>query len=347
MLDDITAQTRFRTWTNPKPGTLGRSVTEFLQTLAGPAHIHVHGKQRNRCRVVVTLLHGNEPSGVGAVFHMLERSVVPAVDVHFFIPNIAAALAPPGFHYRMLPGRRDLNRCFKPPYTDAEGNIARALLDTIAELRPEAAIDIHNTSGEGPAFAVTTHMDQRHDALAALFSHRMVVTNLRLGALMEISERLCPTVTVECGGARSEAAHHTAISGLQKYLTQADVLTPGPFELPLDFYHNPIRLEFLDKASARLAYQKSPAIDGGLTLRPDIEKYNFNVITPDDCLGFIDEDSLQNLSARTARGEDKVQHYFISHEGRLHTTMALKLFMITTNADIARDDCLFYFVEVP
>lgn len=343
---EVTEQTQFQTWTNPRPATVGDNVVEFLQTLAGPAHIHVHGRDRYRSRVVVTLLHGNEPSGVGAIWRMLKHNVVPAVDMHFFIPNVAAALAPPGFRYRMLPGRRDLNRCFKPPFTDAQGMIAKGLLDAITALRPEAVIDIHNTSGEGPAFAVTTHMDERHDALVALFSHRVVVTDLRLGALMELSERLCPTVTIECGGARSEAALHTAVTGLQKYMTLSHVLTRQPFSAPLDFYHNPIRLELRDKPHGRLSYGTSPAEVGGLTLLPDIEKYNFHVITPEDCLGFISADNMSELTALNAGGEETLQYYFCSRQGRLHATESLKLFMITSNVEIARNDCLFYFVSL-
>lgn len=343
---EVKEQTQFRTWTNPAPASMGESVDEFLQILGGPAHIHLHGQERNRCRVVVTLLHGNEPSGVSAIFELLKRRVVPAVDMHFFIPNVAAAVEPPGFSYRMLPGCRDLNRCFNPPFTDTQGQLARALLDTIAALRPEAAIDIHNTSGEGPAFAVTTHMDDRHDALASIFTHRVVVTDLRLGALMEISERLCPTVTIECGGARSQAALHTAVAGLHDFMALEQVLIPVLGGVPLDFYHNPIRLELCDKEEARLSYGDRPTEAGGLTLLRDIEKYNFKAVTPDDCLGFISLEDIQELTARNAAGEDKLLRYFCSRHGCLYPTTTLKLFMITGNADIARSDCLFYFVEL-
>ena len=53
---------------------------------------------------------------------------------------------------------------------------------------PEAVIDLHNTSGSGPSFGVCTHMDRQHDALVSLFTQRLIVSNLGLGALMEISE---------------------------------------------------------------------------------------------------------------------------------------------------------------
>lgn len=344
-MSELTERVVFRTVHNPSPGQLGHSLQQWLQQLGGPTHIHLHGRVRSRNRVVVTLLHGNEPSGAGAVFNLLKRGVVPAVDTHLFIVNTAAAIAPPGFHYRMLPGCRDLNRCFKPPFNDEQGQIAKALLDRIAALAPEAVIDIHNTSGEGPAFAVVTHQDVRHDALLSLFTHRVVITDLRLGALMEISERLCPTVTIECGGARSEAALHTAEVGLEKYLTRETVLAAPADGVPLDFYLNPIRLELKDKLHTPLTFAAQPAAQG-ITLLPGVERYNFKVISPEEPLGFVNAEQMASLVARDARGEDRLQQFFRSEHGRLYPRKPLKLFMITSNAEIARSDCLWYFVAL-
>ena len=335
----------FSTWVNPQVHELGANVEEFLQRLEGPSHIHLYGQERDRCRVVVTLLHGNEPSGVKAIFESLQRQISPVVDVHIFIMNVKAALLAPGFCFRNVPGWRDLNRCFNDDLDDEPGRLARALLRAIRLLAPESVIDIHNTSGDGPAFAVTTHMDSRHDALVALFTSRVIVTDLRLGALMEISDVICPTVTIECGGAKSSAALQVAKQGLYLYFTCVDVLDDPPAKA-LDFYFNPMRLELKDKVAGRLHYQNSPASDGALTLSPDIERFNFNVVTPSDRLGFLAPDLFRELTALTAKGHEMLHHFFTAKDGMLRVKTPLKLFMITSNADIARSDCLFYFVEV-
>lgn len=92
--------------------------TDLLCALPGPTHIQLLGRDGSRCRVVVTLSHGNEPSGLSAVHALLRQGIEPTVDIHIFIVNVNvdAARAQPFFSHRMLPGDRDLNRCFKAPF---------------------------------------------------------------------------------------------------------------------------------------------------------------------------------------------------------------------------------------
>jgi hypothetical protein len=52
---------------DPEPSTIAETVYGFLAQLGGPTAIHITGHDTRRCRVVVTLLHGNEPSGLKAV----------------------------------------------------------------------------------------------------------------------------------------------------------------------------------------------------------------------------------------------------------------------------------------
>jgi succinylglutamate desuccinylase len=157
-------------WVDPQAADIGNSVMEFLNTLPGPTHIQLTGSDSSRCRAAVTLLHGNEPSGLFAIFDILRRGLKPAVDMHFFILNVDAARQSPGFIYRMLPQHKDMNRCFREPFGDSESElVAKNLLHRLQTLQPECLIDIHNTSGSSPSFGVATFMDDRHDALVTLF----------------------------------------------------------------------------------------------------------------------------------------------------------------------------------
>ena len=47
----------------------------------------------------------------------------------------------------------DLNRCFSYPSQAPVYQRARAIRQAIAEVEPECVVDLHNTSGSGPAFA--------------------------------------------------------------------------------------------------------------------------------------------------------------------------------------------------
>ncbi|NKB34089.1 MAG: succinylglutamate desuccinylase [Pseudomonadales bacterium] len=334
----------FHYWNNPAPGDIGDTAFEFLKLLTGPTHIHLTGNNSSRCRAVTTLLHGNEPSGLYAVFNAIKQQVKPVIDIHIFIPSVDAAKQEPGFIYRMLPHQKDINRCFKPPFGDTEqDHLAKELLTKLEEINPECVIDIHNTSGSSPSFGVTTFMDERHDALVSLFTHRMIVTDLLMGSLMEISEHMMPTVTIECGGAQDSESNQMATDGLFKYLTLDDVFSAEHSDLSLEQFHNPLRLELLEGSD--IAYGTYSLMEDGVTLLPEIEHFNFGYVNPENKLGFVSGDLAANLTVMDTSGNERLFDYFELKDGELFTTKRLKLFMVTTNPEIARKDCLLYLAE--
>jgi len=333
----------FHYWKNPDSEAIGESVVEFLHLLPGPTHIHITGEDASRCRAAVTLLHGNEPSCLYAVYHTLKQKIQPAVDIHFFIASVDAARQAPGFIYRMLPNHKDLNRCFKPPYGDTDQDfLAQDLIAKLQKLDPECVIDIHNTSGSSPSFGVTTFMDARHDALISLFTHRTIISDLSLGSLMEISENMMPTVTIECGGAQDNESHLLACEGLFRYVSSEDVLTVGHTDMTLEFFHSPLRLELVEGSD--IAYGDHCLMSDGVTLLPDLENFNFGLVSPENKLGFVSGELANNLTAKDTKNQERLLDYFELREGELYPAQTLKLFMVTSNPEIARKDCLFYFV---
>jgi hypothetical protein len=338
------SSTRFHYWKDPAPSEVGANVFEFLKLLPGPTHIHLSGKDESRCRFATTLLHGNEPSGLHAVFNVLQNQVTPVVDIHILIPSVDAAKQAPGFIYRMLPHHKDLNRCFQSPFGNTEQDaLAQEILAKLHDFNPECVIDIHNTSGSSPSFGVTTFLDPQHDALVSLFTHRMILTDIKLGALMEISESMMPTVTIECGGSQDKESHLLATEGLTRYITQEDVLTQHPTDMSLELFHNPMRLELQE--SSAIAFGDHCLLHDGVTLLPDIENYNFGYVDSHRRLGFVSGGLDKNLIVKNPLGETPASNYFKLVDGALHPARRLKLFMVTTNPEIARTDCLFYLVE--
>lgn len=340
----LTKSGAFYRWQDPKPEDIGATAVEFLKKLPGPTHIQISGKHSDRSRAMTTLMHGNEPSGLFALHNVLKQKIRPLVDIHCYVMSVDAAKQSPGFVYRMLPHHKDLNRCFKPPYGESEQEqLAKGLLDELRRRQPECLIDVHNTSGSSPAFGVTTFMDDRHDALVSLFTHRMIVTDLSLGAIMEISDSILPTVTIECGGAQDRESNLVATEGLIRYMTEEEILSVKHSDLSLEFFHNPMRLELREESA--IAFGEHKLVEEGITLLPDIENYNFGFVNAQTLLGFVDGELANNLSAKTNTGEDCLQDYFEVRNSALYPRQQLKLFMVTTNPEIARKDCLFYFVE--
>lgn len=332
----------FSYWHAPAPEALADSATEFLYQLPGPAHIYLPGRDDSRCRVVVTLLHGNEPSGFFGIYRLLKGGLQPAVDLHCLIVSVEAAQAEPGFFYRMLPEQEDINRCFRAPFTSSpQSRLAKGIMDTLEQFAPEAVVDVHNTSGSGPGFGVTTAKDLRHEALISLFCPRLMVTDLRLGALMELSSERCPIVTIECGGSLDPEARRLAEEGLEAFACREDVLSP-PADYELDCFFNPLRLEL--REGVEVTYQEDYSSKHLVTLLPDIERYNFGFVDAGTALGYVQGDPEEALRVVGSHGEDPLGNFFTWQNNRLVTRRQLKLFMITTSATIARRDCLFYLV---
>ena len=329
------------------PGTarLGETPEDLLARLDGPLCITLPGRQRGRTRVLVTLVHGNEPSGFIALHRWLRAGATPETDIVCLVASVSAAQLAPSFSHRVLPGQRDLNRCFRPPFDiDAPGHLARRMLKVIEAARPEAVIDVHNTSGSGPSFAVSINADRRHLALVSLFTRRLVLTDLRLGSLMEISEYLVPTVTIECGGRLDDNAHTVAWAGIDHFFTRDTLWDALPSPDAVEVMHHPVRLELSDACTP--AYADAPDPDMPLTLRSDIDRHNFGVTPAGTLLGWVRGARLHDLFiARNRADTCVVEDLLCLADGELRTRRPLKLFMITTHPAIARSDCLLYAVQ--
>lgn len=322
---------------------VSNTLYEFLNYLPGPTVVHISGKDNSRCRVIVTLLHANEPSGLKALYELLSSDFIPLVNTKFIIASVVAARTEPVFTHRMLPGQKDLNRCFSSQDRDLQTVLAEAIKEELSTYKPELIIDLHNTSGSGPAFCVSISASEQHLALASHFTHRMIVTDLRLGSLMEQNFN-APVITVEAGGAQDEDAHITALSGIKSVLLAENVFVQ---KQALEVLSNPRRLELCQHAS--IAYAHSPLSNIDVTMRQDIEHLNFTTVRENQHLGWVSSTSLTALKLDKEKLSLTEFFQFIpinDNYCELRTKNALTLFMVTTRADIAQSDCLLYFVPV-
>lgn len=320
---------------------IGHNINQFLGVLGEPTRILIRGRDGSRCRMLVTLLHGNEPSGTKALQQLLLEGFEPAVNVYCYLIALEAASLVPALSHRQVPGKRDYNRCFRPPFDlDDQGRVCQQLLDEIRALSPECVVDMHNTSGAGPSFGVTTRYDARHDEIVSLFTDRLVVTDLRLGALMEAGNDRIPVVTIECGGAFEPVADRMALEGLRRYFTAETLLRAEKRDYGLELYFNPMRIEMHQASS--LNYGESHVTGSDITLLKDIEHHNFGLVTPQTPLGWIAPGVMDRLGAFDTRRQNHFKELYRAEGGRLYPRRNQKLFMITSSPEIARSDCLWY-----
>lgn len=324
------------------PADVAPDVEGFLRALGGAAWLRVPGRDRSRARMVATLLHGNEPSGVRAVHAWLQTAVRPAVDAHFFLGAVEAALAPPGFAYRSLPGRADLNRCFRAPFRGAEGAVAREALALLDAAGPEAVVDLHNNTGHNPPYGVTPVLDVAARRLVGLFAERLVHSRLRLGALTEAARERCPSVTVECGRVGDPAADAVAHRGLARFLEAERLELERDPAQALQILADPVRVRARD--GVRLAFADRPAAGADLTVRQDIDRHNFERLGPGAPIGWAERNTWP-LEANDEAGRDVSRELFGWIDGMLRTRRDLIPIMMTTDPSAALQDCLFYVVR--
>ncbi|MEX0617638.1 MAG: succinylglutamate desuccinylase [Pseudohongiellaceae bacterium] len=329
-------------WLNPSADDVGRDAESFLTRLKSPTRLEITGTDPHRRRVLITLLHGNEPSGLKALHRLIREGFKPAVTAYCYLIAVEAARLNPLFTHRQVPGKRDYNRCFRPPFDiDDQGLVCRQLLKDIVDLQPEAVVDMHNTSGKGPDFAVTVTDDDRHRAIATLFSRRLIVTDLRLGAIMESTNARVPVVTIECGGAGDTASDRVAYRGIREYFNTRELVAGE--QKDREVFHHPFRVEMLRPGLVTYADAYVPGSD--ITLDVNVERYNFGKVTIDTPLGWAGPDLMEKLGAFDSHRRNHIRDLYQVRNGRLYPTSDQKLFMVTSDPRIAQSDCLWYAVR--
>ena len=319
------------------------SPRAFLEALAGPSAFLLPGRDRSRCRAVATLLHGNEPSGLMALHGWLREGAEPAFDALILIVAVETALAPPGFAHRFLPGRRDLNRCFLPPFEGPEGELAGEILRLVREANPECLVDLHNNTGHNPPYGVGPVAGAAELNLVGLFAERFVHSPLRLGALVEATQNDFPSVTVECGRAGDLAAYATARRGLDRYLAGEEIDALRVTAPHMKVLTNPLRV--CVRAGVEIDFSDQPDPESDFTVAGDVDRHNFESLLPGVPIGWVRRDDLWPLEVLDGDGKDRSQDYFTLRGKRLETRRAIIPIMMTTCADAAKSDCLFYVVE--
>lgn len=168
-----------------------------------------------------------------------------------------------------------------------------------------------------------------------------MVTDLRLGALMELSEENCPIVTVECGGAGDPRSDQLALQGLLRYVNDPRDILQLHHGIGLELYHHPLRLELTP--GTQLAFANAPLLDTDFCVPLTLEQFNFGVAPPNTLVGWLGKStSLSCLRLRSGQGEVPLLNWFYLDGQRLLSRYPLKLFMITQRVDIALSDCLLY-----
>ncbi|MBX7059945.1 MAG: succinylglutamate desuccinylase/aspartoacylase family protein [Leptospirales bacterium] len=328
LIESLTTPADPRSWLHQAPGAM-------LWRRAG--------RDSSRCRALVGLIHGNEPSGLAGVWSALQAEVQPAVNVLAIVASVRAARRAPLFSHRMLPGERDLNRCFgRNDGVSVVSRLAANMLAALREARPEAVVDLHNNSGHNPAYGVGVGISAERIALTALFARRFVASPFRLGSLMEALAPETNIVTIECGRAGDPAADVVAATGAARFVEKTNLFEPPPAEA-IELLADPVRVMLRDEI--QVAFQSDRRHPADVVLDPDVDRHNFQRLAAGAHIAWAQNASRLPFVALDPDGVDRAAELFELRDGGIFARRALTPIMMTTDAGIARSDCLFYAVQ--
>lgn len=358
---------------NPNKDFLKSDLISMLKAVNKPFWIFLTGQDESRSRVIATLLHGNESSGIKASYKLLNyylnNNIKPAVNICFFIGATSSAILEPYFSNRYVENGIDFNRCFRKNYNNLiisnlsdkhkkYINYTKSFVEFIKILQPEAILDIHNTTSPGEAFGVSIKDTLYHRRLINFFSNKLVISNIRLGSLMELDINNIPIVTIECGGANDINSQKVAYFGIEQYCENQDLwlnLDKSISNLnKLDYikdinnfkiYKNPIRLEYI--STGQISFSDTPDSNSDLTILNSFSNNNFSDLKKGQVFAYIN--NLNKLRAYTDNPEQNyINEYFTLDKNNnvLIVKQDITVFMLTDNPNISKNDCICYFTGI-
>lgn len=328
------------------PELLDVPAEALADHLSGPTLIHLPGRRPNPLFVSV-LQHGNEISGWDAVRRLLTgryaRDPLPR-SLALFIGNVEAAAK----GRRRLNHQPDMNRCW-PGSHDAPTGWHRELeriTDHVRRLKPFASIDIHNNTGENPHYAAVNAIEPQRLVLASRFSRTTIFFTEPAGVQSMAFGAFCPAVTLECGQPGQQGGTDHALAYLESVLNMDELphRFPNPEDLDLFQVTAAVHVDS-DCSFAFGEEQDSGNGDIDLVLDGDIDRMNFTELPPGTAIATRNRADRSLLVAVDTDGHDCTNDWFRLDRGRVVTQRPAMPAMLSTNAEIVRQDCLCYLME--
>lgn len=313
--------------------------TELNNLLGGPTLVHLKGR-RDPPLFLTILQHGNEPVGFHAVQRILRKyqdSELPR-SVWLFISNVAAAEQ----GARVLDHQQDFNRVW--PGTELpdcpEGRIMREVVDTVTAGPLFLSIDLHNNTGRNPHYGCINRLDPEFLQLASLFGRTAVYFRQPVGVQSLAMSDHCPAITIECGKPEDESGIDHATGFIDDCLHMHHLPDHDPASGDLILLRTHATVKIRPEREFGFADDSTD-----VRFRPDLDRFNFGLIRKGEPLAELASDGELPLTATLDNGQDIGSELFHMREGKLIASVDIIPSMATTNAAIARQDCLFYVME--
>lgn len=332
---------------DPDLSVIKADYEQFLLSLDGLTIIDITGRNTQRCRVLVTLMYGDEPSGLIALHRLFESMEVAGcpTNLRIIICSVeAASLTPLCTHRFVNETQQDINCLFGQPEAQEDEDVitrAHIIENKIREVSPEAILDMRNTLGSSPAFAFSHLVTPEILTLASFFTSTLVLTEVNKGTLLA-QDFNCPMLRIECGESQDEQSHEIAYHGIKTFIH-----CPNLFEHRQDkdvkIIYKPMRFQV--KEGKELTFAKHDEGEEGVTLKTNLDILNYGIAHPGQLIGWVDSHGLDNLQLLNDVNENVIEDYFYVRDSQLVVKKAIKVFMAHTRDALIKSRCVFYLVN--
>jgi hypothetical protein len=316
------------------------SDTDVLARLDDkPALLSLPGEVPGPARLISVLLHGNEDSGFRALCDWLRDGPITRQPLWMFIGNVRAASQNGWFADRYLDDQEDFNRVWGiEPATTRMRLCAKEVLAIVTAGPLEAAIDIHNNTGDKPMYAILPQPDEATNALAATLADIGLKWGTQQHTLMQALQPTCPAVAIECGMAG--VPEHVALARkvIEQFVAAETFAGAGAPRRMLEVrYRVEVRREVAFDFAEELADEHDFAITPGL------DSANFEFLESGTRLGWVTPGTDVPVCVVDDAGADATSAFVqVEPSGEVTLTRSVIPAMMTRTWEQTRRDCLFY-----
>lgn len=313
-------------------------VEELHTIFPDPTLLHLQG-MRPETVFISVLLHGNESTG----FHVIQELLKKYEDtrlprsVSIFFGNTQAARQ----GLRFLETQHDYNRVWPgTDYPDSkEAFVMREIVDEMKNRDMFASIDIHNNTGLNPHYACINKLDHSFLQLAALFGPTVVYFLTPKGVQSMAFSELCPSVTLECGKAKSKVGIQHALDYVDAVLHMKSIPNHRLAPQDIHLFHTLARVKIPHEFTFSFTDDQADILFSN-----ELEKMNFTEMSANTCFGKINN-SAARLLAFNDDGKEIGKQIFHTFKDRIRLNHSMMPAMLTLDEKVIRQDCLCYLME--
>jgi succinylglutamate desuccinylase len=317
--------------------------TDVLTRLDGkPALLHLPGTRPGApARLISTLLHGNEDSGFRGLCRWLQGEPVVRQPLWLFIGNVRAATQHGWYADRYLDDQEDFNRVWGiTPATTRMRLCAQQVFADITRGPLEAAVDIHNNTGDNPLYAIVPEPNPASYGLAAAVADIGLLWGTQSHTLMQELQPICPAVAVECGMAGVDAHVDLAVGVIETFLAA------GPFggDRPARMLEVRHRVEVRREVAFDFDDELPDELD--LVITPGLDAANFGRLPAGTVIGRVVPGGDIPFEITDGEGVDTTAQFLaLDAGGAVRLTRDVIPAMMTRTPEQTRRDCLFYILD--